>query len=295
MMWDRIFLASSEKSLFEEFWEAVIYQYLTPKYGNYANITIDRDPIVTPAMIFFGFFIAIMVACAVTIFNRRTLGRPVRLLLKHDAIGRRNAKTMSELGLEKTGVLKYFINRLTLAKAIRCVEEDEFYGIPEDANDPSEDSVPPVSVDDAAVSEDSVPPVSCDTPSLSEDDVTGNGEETQVKLSRSEYKKKLKREKRAESRRLSDAKIDEIRSRHSNAYYVGQASAKKYKRNIDTDHFYIEDGMQYRARIRFSTKGANPVMLLFVAVGYVVIGLLIIKFLPDILGFVDSTISGIKR
>lgn len=292
MMWDRIFLASSEKSLFEEFWEAVIDQYLTPKYGNYANITIDRDPTVTPAMIFFGFFIAIMIACAVTIFNRRTLGRPVRLLLKHDAIGRKNAKTMSELGLEKTGVLKYFINRLTLAKAIRCVEEDKFYGITEEENAPSEDSVPPSNGNPSAPSEDSVPPSNGDTPPICENDGV---EEAQVRLSRREYKKKLKREKRAEANRLSDAKVGEISSRASNAYYVGQAAAKKYKRNIETDHFYIEDGMQYRARIRFSTKGANPVMLLFVAIGYVVIGVLIIKFLPDILGFVDRTISGIKR
>ena len=107
-------LASSEKTLIEELWEYLIKTYLTPKYGNYSNINIDSDSAMTPAMIFFGLFFAIMAACAVTIFNRRTLGRPVRLLLKHDAIGRKNAKTFAELGFEKPGLVKYFINRFII-------------------------------------------------------------------------------------------------------------------------------------------------------------------------------------
>ena len=281
MMWGKVFLATFEKSLFEEFWEAVIEQYLTPKYGNYVNITIDRDPSISPAMIFFAGFLAVMIACAVTIFNRRTLGRPMRLLLKHDAIGRKNAKTMAELGLEKTGVLKYFINRLTLAKAVRCVEEDEFYGIEDTAELSSEDNVPPVSGDTSPLSEENEP--ECDL---------NVGEP--VQLSRREYKKKLKREKRAEARRLSDAKVREIESRHSNAYYVGAASVNKYKRNIDTVHFYIEDGMQYRIQVRFGSKGSNPVLLLFIAIGYIVLGLLIIRIIPSLLSFIDRAVGSFK-
>ena len=126
------FLASFEKPLWQELWEYILETYLTPKYGYYANLDINYDPSISPAAVFFAVFAAIMAACAINIFNRRTLGRPVRLLLKNDAIGRRNAKTLSELGLEKPGVLRFFINRLTLSKAIRCVEEDEFYNIPEE-------------------------------------------------------------------------------------------------------------------------------------------------------------------
>ena len=266
------FLASSEQTLFEELWEYILETYLTPKYGYYQNITIDPDPTITPAMLFFGIFFAVMAACAVTVFNRRTLGRPVRLLLRHDAIGRKNAKTFDELGLKKTGILKYFINRFTLSKAIRCVEEDEFYGIPVDE----------VNADEAPEAQ------------VTEDDPEDKEPEVRPALSRRDYKKKLKREKREEARSLSRAKVEEIGSRSKNAYYVSASSKVKYKRRIESDRFYIADGMQYRAEIRFSSKGANPVILVFVAIGYVIAGVLVIRFLPDFLTLIDGAIGNFK-
>ena len=52
--------------------------------------------------------------------------------------------------------------------------------------------------------------------------------------------------------------------------------------------------MQYRAEIRFSTKGSNPVILVFVAIGYVIVGVLAIKFLPALLGLIDGAIGNFK-
>lgn len=269
-------LASSEKTLLEELWDYLIDTYLTPKYGAYVNITVDSDPLISPAAIFFAIFFAIMAACAVTVFNRRTLGRPVRLLLKHDAIGRKNAKTFEELGLDKTGIFKIFINRFTLSKAIRCVEEDEFYGIvdsEEDVEEPLNEGTPPL---------------------LEENDFDEAEAEPISQLSRLDYKKKLRAEKREEARRLSDYKVEEISSRSKNAHYVAAASKVKYKRRVESDRFYIEDGMQYRARIRFSTKGTNPMLLIAIAVVYVIIGVLVIKFLPDMLSFVDRALGNFR-
>ena len=260
------FLASFEKPLWQELWEYILETYLTPKYGYYTNLDINTDPSISPAAIFFAVFVAIMAACAMNIFNRRTLGRPVRLLLRHDAIGRGNAKTLSELGLERPGVLRFFINRLILAKAIRCVEEDEFYNIPEDEPLTEEKT----------------------------DEIESGEPADAPELSRRDYKKKLKREKREEARSLSDYKVAEIGSRSRNAYYVAAASKVKYKRNVDTDHFYIADGMQYRAEIRFSKKGTNPVTLVFVAVGYVIVGVLAIKLLPSLLSLIDGALGNFR-
>ena len=256
------FLAISEKSVLVELWEYILENYLTPKYGNYVNISIDPDPAITPAMLFFAIFIAIMAACAMTVFNRRTLGRPVRALLKNDAVGRENAKTFDELGLKKSRLMKLFINRLTLMKAIRCVEEDEFYGIEAEEESDGEER---------------------------EAEADSDGD-----LSFKEYKKKMKREKREASRHLSRAKLEEIGSRSRSAYYVGASSRVKYKRNIETDRFYIEKDMQYRAAVRFSSKGSNPIMLLFIAIGYVIVGVLVIKFVPYLLKFIDGTIGSFK-
>ena len=123
--------SSEEPTVFEELVDYIVTKYLTPNYAayEYFNIEIDSDPLVTPAMIFAGAFLAIMAGAAIMIFNRRVLGRLVRRLIKNDALTPDKAKTIEELGLSDSRAIKYFINRLTLAKAVRCVEEDEYYGL----------------------------------------------------------------------------------------------------------------------------------------------------------------------
>jgi hypothetical protein len=39
------------------------------------------------------------------------------------------AKTLDELGLSDSRIIKFFLNGTTLSKAVRCVEEDEYYGL----------------------------------------------------------------------------------------------------------------------------------------------------------------------
>lgn len=128
-----ISLASTaeEPTLVEELVDYFVTKYLTPNFGayEYTNIKVDTDPLVTPAMIFVGAFIAVMAGAAAVIFNRRVLGRLVRRLIRNDALTPDKAKTLDELALSDNRIIKFFLNRTTLAKAVRCVEEDEFYGL----------------------------------------------------------------------------------------------------------------------------------------------------------------------
>ena len=128
-----IALASSleEPTLLEELVDYIVGKYLTPNFGayEYTNIKVDTDPLVSPAMIFVGAFIAIMAGAAIMIFNRRVLGRMVRRLIKNDALSPDRAKTLDELELSDNRAIKLFLNRMTLSKAVRCVEEDAYYGV----------------------------------------------------------------------------------------------------------------------------------------------------------------------
>ena len=282
-MFRKLILASSEKSLIEEFWEAIVEQYLTPKYGNYQNIKIDNDPLVSSAAIFIGIFFAIMIACVASIFTKRTLGRPVRLLLKHDAVGRENAKTLAEVGLEKPGVIRYFINRLTLAKAIRCVEEDEFYGLVGEEASKAENEENTVEKTEEKIEEKTEKEIGADEKSgvAPDEDLSADPvKDTEEEKSDAEEEELLVKE--------------EIASRAKNAYYVSSSAKKKYKRNVESDRFYIEEKLKYRTAIRFSAKGSNPVTCVFIGVAYIVFGLLVIRFLPDILGFIDDAIGSFK-
>ena len=123
--------SSEEPTLLEELVDYFVGKYLTPNFGayEYTNIKVDTDPLVTPAMIFVGAFIAIMIGAAVMIFNRRVLGRMVRRLLRNDALSPDRAKTLDELGLSDSRAIRLFLNKTTLSKAVRCVEEDAHYGV----------------------------------------------------------------------------------------------------------------------------------------------------------------------
>lgn len=123
--------SSEEPTLLEELIDYIVTKYLTPDLAayEYTNINVDTDPVVTPAMIFAGAFIAVMAGAAVMIFNRRVLGRLVRRLLRNDALSPDRAKTLDELGLSDSRAIKLFLNKMTLSKAVRCVEEDEHYGV----------------------------------------------------------------------------------------------------------------------------------------------------------------------
>ena len=128
--------SSEEPTLLEELFDYIANKYLTPDFSayEYQNIKIDQDPLVPPAMIFIGAFIAIMLGAAVVIFNKRVLGRLVRRLLKNDALSPERAKTLAELGFGDSKAfdsraIRFFINRMTLSKAVRCVEEDAHYGV----------------------------------------------------------------------------------------------------------------------------------------------------------------------
>ena len=128
---------TEEPTLLEELWEYFSKKYLTPNYGDYENISIDNGGIVTTAMVIVAGFIAVMVGASAMIFTKRVLGRLVRRLIKNEALSPESARTLDEISLGKSLAMKLFINRMTLAKAVRCREEDEYYGI-----DGSDESVP---------------------------------------------------------------------------------------------------------------------------------------------------------
>ena len=127
-------LASTNKepSLIEELWDYFAKKYFTPDFGSYENISVAEDALVTTATVVLAGFIAVMLGASIMIFTKRVLGRLVRRLIKNEATSRESAMTLGELDLGKSLPIRLFINRMTLSKAVRCREEDEFYGIAED-------------------------------------------------------------------------------------------------------------------------------------------------------------------
>ena len=129
-----------EPTLFEELYEYFAKKYFTPEHGIYENIKVNYDPMVTPAMIVIAGFIAVMAGACVMIFTKRVLGRFVRRLIRNEAFSADSAKTAEEIDLGKSIWHRLFINRMVLAKAVRCREEDEFYKIEKDSDESKKDA-----------------------------------------------------------------------------------------------------------------------------------------------------------
>lgn len=237
-----IILASSarEPTLFEELWEYITQKYLTPEYGVYNNINVDTDSLVQPYMIFIAGFIAVMLGASFVIFNRRTLGRLVRRILKHEANCPDKAMTLEELELSDSKAIKLFINRTTLSKAVRCREEDKYYGI---------EYVPLTPVDYSGKEDGEKP---------TEEEISGD------------------------------------KSKDVYAISINTPSKLRYKRDPEKDHFYIPEHKCHHARVRFDSKGTNPMTLLILAAVYIVGGLILIQILPHLLTFFDNAITAFK-
>ena len=122
-----------EPTLLEELYYYFAEKYFTPDYGLYENISVNYNPLIPPAMIIFAGFIAVMAGACAMIFTKRVLGRFVRRLIRKDALDPETAMTAEEIGLGRSIWHRLFINRMILAKAVRCREEDEHYGITSDS------------------------------------------------------------------------------------------------------------------------------------------------------------------
>lgn len=270
-----ITLASSaeETSLLKELWDYIINKVLTPEYKSYENIQIDPEAFISPPMIFFAIFIALMVFVSVSIFTRRVLGRLVRRLIRNGATSPDTAKTFSELGLENSVAIMLFINRYNLSKAVRCSEEDDYYGI-KYVPEQKEDYYPEKKVADEAADDRADETESADNTEAIDNTETAD---------------------RADGTESTDATKGE--SRKLDTFSVAQSTplSKRYKRDPSKDHFYIREEDRYRLSIRYDSKGSNPMLLLVTAVGYVVLGILFIKLLPSLLTFVDAAISAYKN
>ena len=262
-------------------------------------------------MIFVAVFLAVMTASIIMIFNKRTLGRAVRRLMSRGAVGYENAKTMEEIELSNSLSIRLFINRYTLMRAVRCREEDDFYGIdPKDAPK-LESSIGIENTDvikvplwrrgrDAAKTKTTEEP--CDTRVSDNNDVEAEAAET-TDISKETLKCDV--ENTASHQEAPDVISDGLNinnntneadePRFRTAYEASLVSKKKYRRNFEKDHFYVLEAETHKLRIKFDTKGTNPLGLLFVALFVIAAGLLIIRFLPWILERFDDILGNFDR
>ena len=84
----------------------------------YKNFTFDAAACATARNIIFAFCFGIFLAALYTAYQRGVVGKPVRALLRAEALSPESAKTLAELGLEKNPFVVFEIGRNATLKTL---------------------------------------------------------------------------------------------------------------------------------------------------------------------------------
>ena len=116
--------ATQEPSLWEEIWKYLEDKYFTIEYGNYQHIQMN-NPVFSIRTLLICFWLGIMLAAVLAIFNKRVLGDFVRACARDGATSPEKARTLAELGFLKNSSVRSALKRRgSLRRVVRCVEDD---------------------------------------------------------------------------------------------------------------------------------------------------------------------------
>lgn len=121
--------ASSSLSLFEEIWNYIVEHYFTIDWNSYhyQYLPVSDSGLISIRTAIAGILLGIIIAAAISIFQKRTLGDLVRAIDRDWCVTPASAKTLSELGMIRNTAVKNDLRRgRSLRRVVRCVEEEAY-------------------------------------------------------------------------------------------------------------------------------------------------------------------------
>lgn len=122
-------LTATSPSLWQEMWQFLSDKYFSVSFEdyNYDHITLSSSSFFSVQGIIIAVFLGMIVAAAMTLFQKRTLGDLVRALDRESCYDATSAKTLEELGLLRSAAIKQALRRGTsLGRIVHCVEQEEY-------------------------------------------------------------------------------------------------------------------------------------------------------------------------
>ena len=119
---------SGEMSLWEELWAYLEGKYFSVDLGQYENIHVGSGSLVTLRNIILGMCAGIIIASIMAAYDKNMLGKFVRKVIKEQCLWPDQAKTLEELGFDKSFSIKSNLRRegTVLNKVVKCVERETF-------------------------------------------------------------------------------------------------------------------------------------------------------------------------
>jgi hypothetical protein len=120
--------ANRPPTFLEEVWQFIQDKYFSVSFEeyHYENITLTENTFFSLSYIILAIFAGIIIAAAISLFQKRTLGDLVRALDRESCYTPESAKTLEELGFLKNTAVRESLRRGTsLRRVVRCVGEQK--------------------------------------------------------------------------------------------------------------------------------------------------------------------------
>ena len=124
--------SSDEPTLIEELFEYFSEKYFSVRFEeyNYQNISVNSGGLLSAQAVIIAFFLGLIIAAGIAMFQKRTLGDLVRALDRENANEPGRAMTLEQLGLIRNSAIKQDLRHGTaLRRVVRCVEEQEYLAV----------------------------------------------------------------------------------------------------------------------------------------------------------------------
>lgn len=121
-----LFLNSSP-TLWEELWAYFEEKYFSVNMGNYEHLNLGKGTLLNVRNIIVGLFIGIIIASAISAFDKNHLGGLVRKLIHEECLHPEKAKTLAELGYLRSPAVRGSLKRgSVLSRVVHCVEKEAY-------------------------------------------------------------------------------------------------------------------------------------------------------------------------
>jgi hypothetical protein len=122
-----VFLSSQGEDTLWGLIKEVIDDFFSLDLGNYQNLGIPDSMLSGLRGVIVAFYLGVILASFAAVFNKKAHGGFVRTLIECGCNSPENAKTLSELGLERSALVKAAIKSKSAYHGILfCVEKEEY-------------------------------------------------------------------------------------------------------------------------------------------------------------------------
>ena len=122
-------LSSSAPSLWKEIWTYIEDKYFSIDWHtyNYNHIPVNDSGLITIRTGVAALLLGVIIAAALAVFQKRTLGDLVRAIDREWCVTLESAKTLTELGMIRNTAIKNDLRHgHALRRVVRCAEEEAY-------------------------------------------------------------------------------------------------------------------------------------------------------------------------